>query len=106
MQNKELQKRIRIFAGPNGSGKSTLYIKIKQEYNLRFGYYINADEIYEKLNQKGFLDAYEFGLKVTRAKFISFYKKSGWKDYVHDKNYTGKWKFDVNIISIDKGKLE
>ena len=40
---KNLTKRLRIFAGPNGSGKSTLFEAFSKRY--RTGCFINADHI-------------------------------------------------------------
>lgn len=46
-------KRLRIFAGPNGSGKSTIVGVVDKLVGCP--YFVNADEIYAKLSQKGHL---------------------------------------------------
>lgn len=105
MPENSLQKRIRIFAGPNGSGKSTLYQKIKEEFDLRFGFYINADEINELMIRNGFLDIEKFGVKTDLNSFGTFFISSGWAEYVKEKKYLSKWKISGNIISINKSAL-
>lgn len=45
------KKRLRIFAGPNGSGKSTIFSVVDKLIGCP--YFVNADEIYVKLSQKG-----------------------------------------------------
>lgn len=106
MAERTLQKRIRIFAGPNGSGKSTLYHKIKEEFNLRFGYYLNADELHEQLIKNGFIDLEKFELKTDLGSIKSYFFKSGWDKYVKERDYTGKMKISGNIISIQKSKIQ
>jgi len=106
LQNKKLQKRIRIFAGPNGSGKSTLYPKIKKEYNLRFGYYINADEIYVYLKNSGFIKSSDFGIRASKNGFKRFYDKSGWNKYVKERSYLKKWIFKNGKIIVLRNKLK
>jgi len=51
-------KTVRIFAGPNGSGKSSIIEQIKDQ--VKFGYYINADDIQIQLNQKRFINCIAF----------------------------------------------
>jgi len=51
-------KKIRMFAGPNGSGKSSIIEQIKDQ--VKFGYYINADDIQIQLNQKRFINCIAF----------------------------------------------
>ncbi len=106
MPDSSLQKRIRIFAGPNGSGKSTLYHKIKDEFDLRFGYYLNADEINDLLLKNCFLDINRFSIKTDIITFKSFYTRSGWDKYVNERNYISKWNISGNIISINKNNIK
>lgn len=106
MPDNILQKRIRIFAGPNGSGKSTLYKKIKNEFPLRFGYYLNADEINDLLIKNGFIDVNIFGIKADINSFMDFIKSAGWGKYADNKNYKSKWKITGNIISINRKKIK
>jgi len=95
-----------MFAGPNGSGKSTLYHKIKDKFNLRFGIYLNADEINELLIRNSFLDINQFGVKADLSSFKTFFFSSGWSEYVRDSNYVSKWKFTGNIVSIRKSSIK
>jgi predicted ABC-type ATPase len=106
LPNKKLQKRIRIFAGPNGSGKSTLYSKIKSEYDIRFGYYINADEIYAGLKEVGYIETNQIGISASKKGFGKFYNSSGWKEYVKDKAYLSKWNMVKGKINIKPSKLK
>lgn len=106
MLEKELQKRIRIFAGPNGSGKSTLYRKIKDEFNLRFGHYLNADQINDVLQKNSFIDIDRYEIKADFDSFTKFIINSGWNNYVKDNGYLSKWKISGNIIAINKDKLK
>jgi len=106
LPNKKLQKRIRIFAGPNGSGKSTLYSKIKTEYDIRFGYYVNADEIYVNLKNNGFIKTSDFGIRSSKKSFKRFYNDSGWNKYVKDNSFLGKWIFKNGKINVKSHKLK
>lgn len=101
MESKSRQKRIRIFAGPNGSGKSTLYEKIRTEYKIRFGYYINADKIFEEFRGRGYVDLSVFQIKTVSTEFAEFYLKSGWDAYIAEKRYLDKWEVNQSIVSIE-----
>ncbi len=57
--------RLRIIAGPNGSGKTTLTHFLRQQHNLNFGHYINADELEEWLKRNERISFRRFGLKIT-----------------------------------------
>ncbi|WP_339921688.1 hypothetical protein [uncultured Flavobacterium sp.] len=63
-------KKIRIFAGPNGSGKSTLFKEFSKNYNT--GFFINADELEQKLSESGLIDLKEIGLSATQADLDAF----------------------------------
>lgn len=65
-------KRLRIFAGPNGSGKSTLVKVVTSQYNLHYGYVVNADEIEWAFSRSGFFDFGPCGLEITQADLESF----------------------------------
>ncbi len=62
-----------MFAGPNGSGKSTLKALITKS---QLGVYINADEIQQKLNQKGMLSLKAYGLTSSTHEWEYFQKQS------------------------------
>ena len=57
-------KRLRVFAGPNGSGKSTLFDEFSKRYNSC--YFINADVIEKKLQEKSLIDLTELNIVATR----------------------------------------
>jgi predicted ABC-type ATPase len=57
--------RLRLIAGPNGSGKTTLTHFLRKQYDLNFGYYINADELELWLKRNGRISFRRFGLKIT-----------------------------------------
>ncbi len=67
--------RVRIFAGPNGSGKTTLNTELKGKFNL--GYYLNADDLYAKVKQKGFIDFNAYNLAPSLDELASFVRKHG-----------------------------
>ncbi|MCF8243605.1 MAG: zeta toxin family protein [Saprospiraceae bacterium] len=67
-------KRMRVFAGPNGSGKSAVYNLIQRQF--RIGYYINADEIQDKLSVKGFLNLDDYGLQLPQLRFEKYLTES------------------------------
>jgi len=73
---------------------------------LRFGYYLNADEINVLLINKGFIDLEKYGLETDSNSFRSFFNKSGWANYVNEKNYSAKWKISGNIVSINRTKIK
>jgi predicted ABC-type ATPase len=61
--------RLRLIAGPNGSGKTTLTHFLRQQLNLNFGYYINADDLEMWLKRNGRISFHRFGLRVSNAHF-------------------------------------
>ncbi|MNQ88822.1 Zeta toxin [compost metagenome] len=63
-------KKIRIFAGPNGSGKSTLFKEFSKNYNT--GFFINADELEQKLSESGLIDLQEIGLLANQSDLDHF----------------------------------
>ncbi len=71
MSNK---KRVRIFAGPNGSGKSSLFRGFQQEIKDKTGYFVNADEIEQKLNLLSLIDLNLLGLSATQVTLNEFIK--------------------------------
>lgn len=66
-------KRLRLFAGPNGSGKTTLFESYKKKYNP--GLHINADQIQKTLQQQGFINLQDWGIKTTQESFSNFQKE-------------------------------
>jgi predicted ABC-type ATPase len=67
-------KRLRIFAGPNGSGKTTLYYHLVEKKAFRDYFFINADEITEKLKKS--LDLTDFPIKFPIDDFFAYLGKS------------------------------
>lgn len=66
--------RLRIIAGPNGSGKTTLTKDLHKNYNINFGYYINADDIEKILKEDGEFRFNTLHLKITEPVFNDFFK--------------------------------
>lgn len=64
-----------MIAGPNGSGKTTLTENLRNNYNLDFGYYINADELERSLRQHGYYSFQRSPLKIDLATFTPFYQQ-------------------------------
>ncbi|MEY4904338.1 MAG: hypothetical protein RLZZ292_2153 [Bacteroidota bacterium] len=86
--------RLRLFAGPNGSGKSTLYQKIRKEFAIPFGYYVNADEVQQTLLQQGFFDLSNFDISTSVVQLQAFYALSDWKEKIRWEDFS----FSENII--------
>lgn len=61
------QKRLRIFAGPNGSGKSTIFNAVRKI--VACPYFVNADEIYKTLHEKGRL-SFEHYMVITTIEHV------------------------------------
>lgn len=69
------QKRLRIFAGPNGSGKSTIFNAVKKI--VRCPYFVNADEIFKSLHEKGILSFDQYMVLATTDHFCEQFQQSG-----------------------------
>ncbi len=63
---------MRVFAGPNGSGKTTIINDL--ESKIRFGKYINADDIEKEISSNDYLDINKFELNTDTAKLQDFFK--------------------------------
>ena len=68
-------KRLRIFAGPNGSGKSTIVGVVDKLVGCP--YFVNADEIYAKLSQKGHLSFDDYLVVLDVETFREQFRRSG-----------------------------
>lgn len=66
--------RLRIIAGPNGSGKSHLTRILRSEYDINWGYYINADDIERELREFEEISFADFGLTKSEEAFLDFYQ--------------------------------
>lgn len=64
-----------MIAGPNGSGKTTLTQDLRTNYNLDFGYYVNADELERTLRQTQQIDFCDLALTIADAEFQAFYQQ-------------------------------
>jgi predicted ABC-type ATPase len=98
-------KRLRIFAGPNGSGKSTLVKFITENFNIPFGYFINADEIEKELKETNKFNFAPFGLQVTEAVFGAFASKSSFNEKAADKLWESAPVISNNCLSIAPGSI-
>ncbi len=72
---------MRVFAGPNGSGKTTIVNSIRT-YKVNgvpvdFGIYINADDIYQELLEKGCIKFTAYETNTTKQEFIETALSSG-----------------------------
>jgi predicted ABC-type ATPase len=65
--------RLRIIAGPNGSGKTTLTKDLRENYQLNFGQYLNADDIENLLRVNQKISFRRFGTTLRIAEFTQFY---------------------------------
>lgn len=89
--------RLRIIAGPNGSGKTTLYFFLKD--NIHTGIWLNADEILEQFNRKGFIEYSLLGFTPSARAFKNFCRKKNVQKFIHDFNLIN------NIGSIQFGQF-
>lgn len=65
--------RLRMFAGPNGSGKSTIKGVLP---NTLLGIYLNPDDIQKDIENQGFLNVGDYGIRTTREEILNFFTKS------------------------------
>ncbi len=65
--------RLRIIAGPNGSGKSHLTRKLRTDYQINWGHYVNADDLETALRNTGRIAFADFGLSLSGDDFKGFY---------------------------------
>lgn len=97
-------KRLRIFAGPNGSGKSTLFSAFKLQYDP--GYFINADDLEQKLNTSGLIDLQEIGITALPRDLVNFSKSKEAKSLLKKAKTEGHL-MSVEIVEnfiVDKSK--
>ena len=62
-------KRFRMIAGPNGSGKSTLVKRLRDNYNVNFYTFVNADEIFAQVSETG---AYSPKFPVSKNELVRY----------------------------------
>jgi predicted ABC-type ATPase len=79
---KSKSPKIRLFAGPNGSGKSSLFELIKQDYNINFGSYINADLLLKEISEKRFLDFSTYHIQCSYNDWSDFFKQTSWAEKI------------------------
>ncbi len=65
--------RLRMFAGPNGSGKSTIKSVVPPGL---LGVYLNPDEIQADIEDRGFLNVQDYGVKTTKEEILPFFANS------------------------------
>ena len=65
--------RLRMFAGPNGSGKSTIKDKLPSQL---LGFYINPDEIEQRIEKHRKIDFNEFGVNISKLEIMAFFSES------------------------------
>lgn len=93
-----MSKRFRMFAGPNGSGKSTLIKTIRNDFNI--GYFVNADEIENLLNQHKYLLLENYlKKKITQKDWEEFIEN--YQNDIRFKNRTfPKFSISDNILTL------
>lgn len=79
--------RLRMFAGPNGSGKSTIKSCINSKL---LGFYINPDEIEQKLLTCGAIDLSHFEIETEETDILSYFQQS---DLLKNVGFTDQLKF-------------
>ena len=87
-----------MFAGPNGSGKSTLIKTIRNDFNI--GYFVNADEIENLLNQHKYLLLENYlKKKITQKDWEEFIEN--YQNDIRFKNRTfPKFNISDNILTL------
>jgi predicted ABC-type ATPase len=92
-------KRIRIFAGPNGSGKTTIINQLRNK--IRFGVYVNADDIEKYLKESNLLSFQDFQLDISQTNLDEFFKASNFAPLKRNEpDLWEKLKVKKNILSI------
>ena len=86
-------KRLRVFAGPNGSGKSTLFDEFFKRYNS--GYFINADVIEKKLQEKSLIDLTELNIVATQRDLDFFLEKESSQTLIRKATFEG---YTIDIV--------
>lgn len=71
-----MTKRLRVFAGPNGSGKSTLVKHVTEQFKLNYGFFVNADEIEQRIRWEGFFDCSACGFDLESGELQIFLQNS------------------------------
>lgn len=93
-------KRMRVFAGPNGSGKTTIIKTLKER--IRFGVYVNADDIESSLNNINQLNFKNFKLKIDQNEIQNYFKKSQFSPVKrNEENLWSKLEIKNNILSVN-----
>ncbi|MDX9789389.1 MAG: hypothetical protein RBT61_01020 [Candidatus Kapabacteria bacterium] len=97
-----MSKRFRMFAGPNGSRKSTLIKTIRNDFSI--GYFVNADEIENFLNQHKYLLLENYlKKKITQQDWENF--TADYQDDVRFKNRAfPKFSISDNILTLKDPK--
>lgn len=74
--------QVRVIAGPNGSGKTTLYFFLKE--NISTGIWLNADELLEQFERKGFIEYSILGFLPDALSFKTFCKQKSTRLFVEE----------------------
>jgi predicted ABC-type ATPase len=102
----ERSKRLRILAGPNGSGKTTIVKKIRSNYYC--GFFVNADEIQDILDNKKVLNLNaEYGLNISPHSFDQYLSHEGksWLDKANNESSPINLSFSENNLLLADGRL-
>jgi len=74
-----LAKRFRMIAGPNGSGKSTLVARLRDDFQVNFYSFVNADDILVQLRETG---AYSPKFPVSKPELVQYAEASTYREDV------------------------
>ncbi|HYV95757.1 MAG TPA: hypothetical protein VE978_28560 [Chitinophagales bacterium] len=84
------------------AAKSELYEKIKKENpNLHFGHYINADSIHQQLMKDRLLDCSTFGIPISKKDCKRFFKTSGWEQKISEPKFFEPLQFAQDKILLE-----
>lgn len=59
--------KLRVIAGPNGSGKTTLFEYLQSDFDFRFGFILNPDDLDRRLSEAGMVDLDSWGISTTTS---------------------------------------
>ncbi|MEN9523236.1 MAG: hypothetical protein RL065_1613 [Bacteroidota bacterium] len=90
---------MRIFAGPNGSGKTTTINQLRSK--IKFGVYVNADDIEALLKTNLTLSLEEYQIKLNTSQVRNFLLKKGFAiTKFSDTDFISKIKIENNCLKV------
>jgi len=91
-----------VFAGPNGSGKTTIIKSLKEK--IKFGIYLNADDIEVLLKEKNEIKLSDYDVECSETQFQKFIENHSLTKKLEDNNLILNLAFENNIIKNKAGR--